>query len=837
MPAETLDPSLIASIAQPRDVIACAHCAEPVPAGLIDRDVFEQFCCHGCRSVFRLIHSCELDRYYRLREQAGEQPKPVQATGKRYAEYDDPAFATMYVRFIDDRFRSCDLFLQNVHCAACVWLVEKLPKVLPGVIEARLDLRRALVHLTWDHAAVALSQIAHTLDTLGYPPHPPPGARGEQSALRTLEDRQHLIRLGIAGACAGNVMLLALALYAGAFNSVEGSYATFFRWLSMGLSVLSLAWPGRVFFKGAWAAIRTRTLHLDLPIAIGLGAGAIWGVVNTIRGSGEIYFDSLSVLVFALLLGRWIQRRQQRWSSDSVELLYSLTPTSARLVKDDGVREVPIETIAIDEVVEVLAGDSVPVDGLILSGHSSVDQSLLTGESRPVEVGPGDAVHAGAVNVASTLRIKVSATGEDTRVGKLMRMVEECAQRRAPIVKLADRISGWFVAAMLGLAALTFLVWLWLDPSRAIDHAVALLIVTCPCALGLATPLAVTVAIGRAARMGILIKGGDALQNLSTPGTIFLDKTGTITQGRMSLIEWHGDEQCKPLVASVEWQCTHPIGRALVEGLAVRGDQRVATVRQEIGGVCGWVDDHHLLIGSVGYVNSRANRHERIDHEVEAMVGRGLTPILIAVDGRVVAAAGLGDAVRADARHAIDSMRQMGWRVGMLSGDHPQLVASVGAALELSAVDVHGGMAPEDKLATVQYTRAHFNGPVVMVGDGVNDAAALAAASVGIAVHGGTEASLSAADIYVNRPGLRGLTEVIEGSRRTMRVIRTNLVIALLYNAVAATLAMAGIINPLIAAILMPASSLTVLTLSYQSRTFRNGSARVESAPRNPTCQ
>lgn len=795
---------------------ACAHCSLPVPEGLIDRAQAQQFCCHGCQTAYSIIHGCGLDAYYRLRQATQTSASPARNTARRYAEFDDPAFTALYARPVQGGLLHAELLLENVHCTACVWLLEKLPAVLPGVASARLDFRRSAIAITWDPAAVPLSAIARTLDSLGYAPHP--ARNGAARDLRRQTDRRMLIRLAVAGACAGNVMLLALALYAGMFDSMEPHYAQLFRWTSMLISLVSLAWPGSLFFRGALSAIRTRTLHLDFPIAVGLAAGAVWGVINTVRGTGEIYFDSLSVLVFALLAGRLIQHRQQRWSADAVELLFSLTPTSARVLRDSQFAEVPIQTVAIGDTVEILAGDSAPVDGVITDGESSIDQALLTGESRPVDVRPGDEIAAGAVNLGGRLLVLVRATGESTRVGRLMRMVEDAGRRRAPIVRLADRFAGHFVAGMLTLAAITALIWSFVDPSRAIDNAAALLIVTCPCALGLSTPLAMTVAIGRAARRGILIKGGDAIQSLARPGTIFLDKTGTITRGTTTLVRWHGDDSLQPLVASLESEFAHPIARALVAAFAGSPAAPAASgVRAHQSGIEGTIAGIHLRIGSPAFVRG-LDRSGRLAAVENSIIAADLTPILVAVNGRIAAAAGLGDPVRPDARESIDRLRRMGFRVGILSGDHPDLVAAVGRSLGLDPADVRGGVPPEEKLAVV--AAAAKSGPVIMVGDGVNDAAALAAATVGVAVHGGAEASLAAADVYLGRPGLAPIADLILASRRTMGVIRRNFAASIFYNAVAAALAMTGILSPLIAAFLMPISSLTVLTLSFRTRTF-----------------
>ncbi|MBL8878960.1 MAG: heavy metal translocating P-type ATPase [Phycisphaerales bacterium] len=806
--------------ARSTEQVACAHCSLPVPAGLIEPGAAAQFCCHGCRTVYEVIHSSGLDRYYALRPADSSGVAPARTTGRSYAEFDDSAFREMHCQAQPGGVYSIELFLEGVHCAACVWLVEKLPLIAPGVVSARLELRRSLLRLTWDPGGGALSTAARALDSLGYSPHP---ARDvAKRTIRRREDARLLVRIGVAGAIAGNVMLLGFALYSGMFAVMEPQYQALFRVLSMVLTVVSLAWPGSMFFRGAWAAIRTRTAHLDLPIAIGLAAGGVAGVVNTLLGRGEIYFDSLAVLVFALLVGRWVQYRQQRWASDAVEMLYSLTPSAVRLIEGDAIREAPIEVVKRGDLVEVRGNETVPVDGDVVNGESSIDQSLLTGESRPTHVAGGDRVCAGTINISSPLRIRVTAAGEETRVGKLLRIVEECAARPAPMVRLADRMAGWFTAAVLALAAITVVVWMVIDPARAIDNATALLIVTCPCALGLTTPLAVTIAIGRAAKRGILIKGGDTLERLARPGRMILDKTGTLTQGRVSIVRWCGADWARPLVAAIESNSAHPVARAFVE--AFRADADVSlkpggAITTLGAGVAGRVGAREVCVGSAAWVRSRASREAQgIASHVDQFLSEGLAPVLVAVDGEIVAAAGVGDALRDDSRGALDWLRSRGWGVELLSGDHADVVKRVAGDLGIAEQDARGGRLPEQKL---EYVRsAQSAGDAVMVGDGVNDAAALAAAHVGIAVHGGAEASLAAADVYLNRPGLTPIVELIQASRRTFAAIRRTLAISLGYNLTGAALAMTGILNPLIAAILMPVSSFTVLAMALGVRTF-----------------
>ncbi|MEO8699454.1 MAG: heavy metal translocating P-type ATPase [Kofleriaceae bacterium] len=783
----------------------CEHCGLAVPAG---RSVF---CCAGCEVVYAAIAEHGLERYYALRDEVA----PARTTTRSYAELDDPAFHRVHVRTAFG-IASTTLYLEDLRCTACVWLVESSPRCVPGVLDLRLDLGRSRAEVTWDPDACSLSTIARHLDRIGHAVHPYRGL--DREAQRRREDRRLLFRLGVAGAAVGNLMLLAIGLYAGLFEGMSRADATLFRWASMVVAVPALGFAATPFFRTALAALRARRLHLDLPLSIGILAGLGWGTANVIRGVGEIYFDSLAMLVFLLLVSRWVVLRHQRRASSAAELLLALTSTRAhRIDPITGVlAEVPIEAIIVDDVVTVLVGETVPVDGVVERGRSAIDAGLLTGESRPCDVGVGDRVHAGTVNVAGALDIRVTAAGEATRVGALVASIEALATRRAPIERHVDRIAGRFVAIVTIVAAATFIGWSTVSLALGAEHAMALLVVTCPCALALATPLAVSVALGRAARAGILVKGADALERLATPGVMFVDKTGTLTRGELAVVSWRGDLDAAELAAAIEAESNHPIARALANHAVAT---RPATgVREELGrGIAGSVGGRRVAVGSPSWITGP--RGASIAAWIAELAERGETPIVIAVDGVQVAVAGLADPLRDDAVVALAELRALGWQIELLSGDDERVVRRVGAAVGVAVC--HGGVTPEGKTAKViEYRR---RGTVVMVGDGVNDAPAMAAASAGIAVSGAAEIAIETADVYVRDRSIRAIAALASGAQSTLAAITRNLRLSLVYNLVAGTLAVTGLIHPLIAAAVMPLSSLTVLASSLRSRAFRRG--------------
>lgn len=852
--------------------VQCAHCgtaaddpavlAADAAAARAIRDTTRSadgappwYCCAGCRTVALALQQGGLTEWYEL---AGSSRAPAHTTARRYDELDDPSFTDKHVARTDDGLCTTQLYLEDLRCTACVWLVEQLPQITPGVTAARVDLGRGLAELTFDPARVALSAIGRALDRLGHPAHPYRDV--DRDAQRRREDRALLIKIGVAGAAAGNVMLLAIALYAGWLGgAMTGEEETFLRWVSMIVSLPAMGYAATPFFRTALASLRARRLHLDLPITIGIVAGLGWGAANVVRGTGEIYFDSVGTLVFLLLIARFVQTRHQRKASVAAEMLLALTPRRTRLVvSGDKTIEVPVDAITPGQLVEVRPGETIPLDGVLEHGSTAIDRGLLTGESEPVLVAPGDRLYAGTVNLSAPIRLRAQVTGEATRLGQLVARVAELARRRAPVERFVDGVAGRFTAVVATAATLTAAGWAIAgQPGAGLEHAMALLVVTCPCALALATPLALSIALSRAARRGILIKGAEVLEQLERPGVLVLDKTGTLTLGAQRVVSFWSlpaatneplTGATKPptasipdaaaLASAVEAKSVHPVARALCAYAAPLPGE-VSELRETFGrGVAGTVAGHRVVVGSPRWIAEVATVPIELAIALADVRRRGESPVMIAVDGLAVAVAGLADPLRPDAAASIAALRRLGWQVELLSGDDAAIVRRTGQSLGLPAEACRGGVAPEDKAARIEALVAarrdagerdaeHPRGPVVMVGDGINDAAALAAASCGIAMHGSAEASIEAADIYISRPGVAALVELFAASRATMATIRRNLGISLLYNLTSATLAITGVIHPLIAAVLMPLSSLTVLASSLRSSAMRTGAPRV----------
>lgn len=809
--------------------VSCRHCGQPVPAGLLPKAGSDEpaYCCNGCRAAAALLSDAGLDAFYDYR---GNEPAAAGLradSGETFEEFDDPVFEQLHVRPLGERTRRVELAIEGLHCRACVWLLEQLPRLEPSVLESRLSLHRSSLTVIWDRTAAPLSRIARTLDRLGYRPHPREASADDEA--ERLENRRRLTDIAVAAAVSGNLMLIAIALYAGWWQGMDAYVTHYFRWISAGLGAVALAWPGRTFFRQAWLGVRMRVPNMDLPIAVGLGLGTIVGLINAIRGAGEIYFDSLGMLVFLLLVGRWIQYRQTRSAARHIRQLYEITPRRARRLSDDGsVRWVPVAALAVGDRIRVLAAETVPADGIVRAGTSTTDRSLLTGEATPVATAIGDEVLGGMNNLEGPLDIEVTAIGDQSRLGKLIDLIEDAALRRTPIVQQADALGGWFVVGIVVATAATALGWYLAGSPAYLDHAIALAIVACPCALGLATPLAIAVAIGRAARQGLLVKGGDTLERLARPGILWLDKTGTLTEGRARVVSWVGDRSTIDAVATLERGSAHPIARAIVayaeahRGSAASDAASCEAHQAETGGISGRFAGSDYRVGNRAFVAPADSLDERWRRWTERTARHGATPILVARDGKVVAGIALGDAIRSDADAVLRRLERRGWRLGILSGDHPQVVAHVASRLGIPAERALGGLSPEAKVERVaRIDPAAPDAVRVMVGDGMNDGAALAAADVGVSMHAGAEISLETADVHLGREGLAPLLDLLVGSGATVRTIRIGLSVSLAYNLVAVALAASGLINPLVAAALMPASSLTVLLLAVSGGAFR----------------
>ena len=802
----------------------CYHCGLPVPAN-IEMEVSidgqqRAMCCIGCQAVAQAIVDNGLAEYYRNRDALPDSPRealPDVLDGLKLFDHAD--FQASFVRVLAEGEREASLIIEGITCAACIWLNEQHVARLPGVcaVEVNFSTRRARVR--WNEQKIQLSGILAAIAAIGYRAHPYDVAKSEELARK--ERRSALWRVFVAGFGMMQVMMYAFPVYVAGEGDMAPDIEQLLRWASLLLTLPVVVYSAAPFFRGAWRDLRLRRVGMDVPVAIGVGAAFAASVWATLTASGEVYFDSVTMFVFFLLGGRYLEMTARQHAVSVTEALAHMMPAFA--VRVDGyphersLCRLMAAELRPGDIVLVKPGETIPADGTVLEGVSCANESLLTGESAPVSKGPGSPVTGGAVNAQSPLYIEVEQVGEATRLSAIIRLMERAALEKPRIVELADRIAGRFIIALLLVAALVALVWYFIDPAKALWITVSVLVVTCPCALSLATPVALTVAGGALARTGLLVTHSHAIETLARATHFVFDKTGTLTRGRMKLLEILPlgaltAEQCLALAAAIEESSEHPIGAALRTAAASLQRPCVNEVFNEPGcGMRAFFSGRHLRLGQPSFVEAgHAQCGASLVSEFSAC---GDTVIALGDETGWLALFRLGDEIRPEAAAMIAALRADGREVVLLTGDAAPVATRV--ALALGIDDVQSSVSPQGKHAYVSRLQA-AGAVVAMVGDGVNDAPVLAQAQVSIAMGGGSHLARTQADLVLLSENLDHLQRGFFVARRSLRIIKQNLWWSFAYNFVALPLAMAGFITPWMAGIGMSGSSLLVVLNSLR---------------------
>ena len=609
------------------------------------------------------------------------------------------------------------------------------------------------------------------------------------------------------------------------------------QWLQLVLTTPVVLWGGWPFFVRGWRSVLTWNLNMFTLIAIGTGAAYLYSVVAVLfpdlfpdsfrmHGVVELYFEAAAVIITLVLLGQVLELRARRRTGSAIRELLSLAPPTARLVRDGQEQEVPLEHVREGDVLRVRPGEKIPVDGEIVEGRSSIDESMITGEPIPVEKASSDEVIGGTINGTGSFLMRASRVGSDTVLSRIVNMVADAQRSRAPIQRVADMVAGWFVPAVVVIALATFALWaIWGPEPRfgyALVNAVAVLIIACPCALGLATPMSIMVGVGRGAREGVLIKNAEMLEHLQKVDTLIVDKTGTLTEGRPKLtttiaLATVGEADLIRYAAAVEQQSEHPLARAVVEAAKDRMLTSPAATDFEsttAGGVSGQVDGHQVLVGKPAFLSQKSVQGvEGAVQSARELQEWGHTVLFVALDGQMAGLLAVSDPIKSSTPQAVETLHRLGLRVIMLTGDNERTARSVATQLKID--DFEGGVRPEDKLARVQALKA-AGSAVAMAGDGINDAPALAAADVGVAMGTGTDVAIESAGVTLVRGDLRGIARAILLSRATMRNIRQNLFFAFIYNALGVPIA-AGLLYPFFGLLLSPIIAAAAMSLSSVS--------------------
>ncbi len=786
----------------------CFHCGEPVPASckltVAAESQAQPVCCSGCEAVANLILQSGQSRYYQFRTENAIKPEHadagVEASWQRFDERQ-----SLWGNTLKDGRHELLLQVEGIRCAACAWLIRSQLEARDGIDQVRVDVATGFVRINWQPARLRLSKIAANLASVGYRPHLP--LAGAETIGRQEERRDALKRLGVAGLGMMQVMMYAVALYAGDATGISEGSERFLQWVSLLVTTPVVFYSGRGFFTSAWRSLRGRRIGMDVPVALAISIAFIMSTVNFLTGNGHVYFDSVVMFIFFLSLGRYAELVIRHRNLQTGLALARLLPEWAELNKDGQTERVPAIDLRTNDQVRVRAGQTFPADGRVISGHTEVNEALLTGESRLVPKRPGDSVIAGSINQSQAVLVEVTRDPDDSTVSLLGRILLKSQTRQSRFARLSERYAGWFVAVVLTVAGLTALWWLTHDVTMLLPATLAVLVISCPCALSLATPAAIASASRELLARGVLLTRGAALEMLGNIDTIVFDKTGTLTTGLPVILNTtinpalagHGHAlntaAALRIAALLEADSSHPVARAFAD-IQVNRDEVCAIVNHE-NGVEGRVDGTRFMLGNAAFCNMRT-----------ADLPPNGSRLWLADAQDWVACFDLDDGLRDGAADTISALQARGLELIILSGDEPHSVASVAQRTGIGAWQSE--QSPALKMKYLQSLQAGGKN-VLMVGDGVNDAPVLSAATVSMTVSGASELANSTADYILTGHSLALVEDVFTIAVQTRTVIRQNLLWALAYNLLAVPFAAAGLIVPWMAALGMSLSSLLVV--------------------------
>jgi len=812
---------MIAAAAADPDFGPCFHCGLPVPAGsdhsVVIEGVVRSMCCPGCRAVAMAIIDQGLGDYYRHRKGSGINPGALRPEPlEEVQSFDDEEVQRGFVHSDVNGIKRATLSIEGISCAACAWLIERHLQRRSGVVDASVHLGSHRAQLAWDPNIAKLSELLAAVTEIGYAAHPFQPDREEQYALD--QRRKTLRRLGVAGLGMMQVMMYAVGLYAGSFQGIDDQQRALLYWVSLIVSTPVVFYAASPFFGNALRDLRGRRLGMDVPVALAIGGAYLASIGSILRGGGEVYFDSVCMFTFFLLLGRYLEAQMRRRSDEFSRRLLRDAPRTARRLGPSGEEIIASRLLIPGDRIRVREGETIPADGVILEGRSAVDEALLTGEPYAQPRLPGDSVIGGSQNIESPLIVSVTRTSATSTLASIVALLDRAQAERPATLRAADRAARVFVGAVLGLTVGVVIYWWHVQPERSFEIGLALLVATCPCALSLAIAAALPAATNGLARAGLLISRGHVLEGLARVTDFVFDKTGTLTRGELELVSVRSlaDESeigCLALARALEEHSSHPIARAFSRWSGPVG-RRARPLSAHPSVVCS---DAVTVTGSgtSGRIRGVEYRLGRADWALALSPGSSAPDfdeadcaVLLVGESGPIAWFGFRDELRPDAAKLIEGLRRRRIRVHLLTGDPSPGAASV--ARRLGIEDVRCGANAEQKLAYVRDLQAR-GAVVAMAGDGVNDAPVLGAAQISVAMGGGSDLTRARADSVLIENDLGALARAMKWSRKTRRVIRQNLAWALVYNLTILPLAGMGWVAPYVAAIGMSLSSLLVV--------------------------
>ena len=787
----------------------CYHCGDPVPQDCQHHveilGQIREMCCPGCEAVAQTIVNSGLTSYYEYRTAPAEKADLVPQQLQSLLLYDHDEIQQEFVRE-SENCKEASLSLDGVSCAACAWLIEKQLMREPGVISIKVNTTTHRALLAWDPDNVKLSHLLGVIHRLGYKAAPFEADAQEQQYHRTMKG--YLYRLGIAGIATMQVMMLAIALYFEIFGDLDAEFKNYLRWVSLIFATPVMLYSALPFYLNAWRNLRAKTLGMDVPVSIAMLFAYVASLYATVMEKGEVFFESISMFAFFLLLGRFLEMRARRHAAAASANLLKLVPAMATL--EDG-SQVAAKTLKVGDVVTVLPGESLPADGEILKGETAIDESMVTGESMPVPRIVGDTVYAGTINGDNHITLKVTKDRQNSLISNIVRLQDEAQSSKPKVAEVADIVARYFVAAILIISAGTWLYWYQHRPEDALWITLAVLVATCPCALSLATPTALTCSTSSLGRLGILLRRGHVLETLCNVNQIVVDKTGTLTEGNIRLVQTetfnnYAQEHALEMAAELERFANHPIARAFS---VYRNEKPLFdNVENVIGsGLSGMLDGQEWRIGKADFVLALNADKEQLLADCDNRF-----QVWLSCNGELVSCFMLDDPIREDSPELIKQFQAEGIQVTMLTGDHSASAQVV--ADKLGVDNLEAGVSPEGKL---EYLRSLDKSKVaLMIGDGVNDAPVLAGAHLSVAMGGGTDIAKSSADMVLLGDQLSRILRARKLAQKTRKIIRENLAWALGYNLIILPLAVAGFVAPYIAVVGMSGSSIIVVSNSLR---------------------
>ncbi|MDU9595579.1 MULTISPECIES: heavy metal translocating P-type ATPase [unclassified Vibrio] len=779
---------------------SCYHCGEDVPANTDFKvDILgesRKMCCPGCETVAQTIVDSGLVSYYQYRTAPAEKADLVPEQLQALIHYDNEDVQSEFVRNREN-VSEVTLSLEGVSCAACAWLIEKQVSNTAGLVSIRVNTTTNRALLAWDKTQVRLSELLSVIHKLGYKAAPFEADKQEASYHRMM--KQYLYRLGIAGLATMQVMMLAVALYLEVFGDLEPEFKNYFRWVSLIFATPVLLYSALPFYLNAWRSIKGRTLGMDVPVSIALIFAYVASLIATVTEQGEVFFESISMFTFFLLVGRFLEMRARRKAAAASGNLLKLIPAIATTL--DG-EQIPVKTLKVGDRIRVLPGEHIPADGKVISGRIHIDESMLTGESVHVVKREGDAVYAGTLNGDESFELEVMSSKADSMISNIVRLQDEAQHSKPKIAEIADVVARYFVGAILIISAGTWFYWHQTKPDDAFWIMLSVLVATCPCALSLATPTALTCATSRMGNFGILLRKGHVFETLCKINHLVVDKTGTLTKGDIEICDTKvlsdlPKEDCLSLAAALEAHANHPIASSFAS--YANDDFVVYEVQNVIGsGIEGIWNGKVVKIGSAAFVQGKENEESHA--------------VYLSVDGEHIASFYYRDPIRKESKAFIQRFADAGIKTTLLTGD--SLSNALPVANEIGIDHVVASAKPEDKLAYLK--SLDEDSITMMVGDGINDAPTLAGAHLSVAMGGGTDVAKASADMTLLGDNLEKLLEARLLALRTRKIIRENLAWSLGYNLLILPLAVAGLVAPYIAVVGMSASSIIVVSNSLR---------------------